>query len=103
MKLNLKKKIKRGCRETNVLNAFLQNVRRRSLQPIRFNTEGFNMAYFFPLTTEGQNFGHGWSFEKLCIIGGESYTNEMILATPYGLNNQNKFHFSLLKTVSQEG
>ena len=61
------------------------------------------MAYFFPLTTEGQNFGHGWSFEKLCIIGGESYTNEMILATPYGLNNQNKFHFSLLKTVSQEG
>lgn len=30
-----------------------------------FNTEGFNMAYFLPLTTEGQNFGHGWSFEKL--------------------------------------
>lgn len=33
------------------------------------------------------------------ILGGESYMNEVILPTPYGLNNQNKFQFSLLKTV----
>lgn len=67
-----------------------------------FNTEGFNMAYFFPLKTEGQNFGHGWSFEKLYSWRGILHERGDI-TYPLWLNNQNKFQFSLLKTVSQEG